>query len=517
MRNIPFQRYAGSVSAFGSYGLPSIAGIRVDRRLALFLTLVGALVLLRALGALDDFGFTALAAGPTSLLQGHQAEANELEDERDSIIAAAEQRASNGGDRGLNEQERTRITAINERLTAIDGDVALLEASRSRQRTAPALPEVDAGAATTAVVNVVDAAKAPKPFASFGDQLQAIRQAALNAKAGVAPDPRLVQVNDYARAQMAASGLNETVGADGGFAIQVDISDAILGRIDTEATLWPLAFPVPLSPNSNGAKINQLDETSRATGSRWGGVQVYWEAEATTVTAKKPKLTPLELTLQKLFGIAYRTDEISQDWTASGALLDAAFTAEMAFSLDDAAVRGSGAGQPKGYLNSAALVSVSAEAGQAADTVVAENFFNMFARMPARSKRRANWYINGDLWPQVFQLHQVIGTGGSPLFIPTGALGDAPGGTILGRPIIEIEQASAPGDLGDVSFVDMGEYLKLEKGGIQRASSIHVEFLTDQEVFRWILRTNGAPGWKSAVTPYKGSFSKSPFVALAAR
>jgi HK97 family phage major capsid protein len=104
-----------------------------------------------------------------------------------------------------------------------------------------------------------------------------------------------------------------------------------------------------------------------------------------------------------------------------------------------------------------------------------------------------------------------------PLFIPTGALGDAPGGTILGRPVVEIEQASAPGDVGDVSFVDMAEYLRLAKGGIQRASSIHVEFLTDQEVFRWILRTNGAPGWKSAITPYKGSFTKSPFVALAAR
>ena len=66
-------------------------------------------------------------------------------------------------------------------------------------------------------------------------------------------------------------------------------------------------------------------------------------------------------------------------------------------------------------------------------------------------------------------------------------------------------------------FLDPAEYLRLEKGGIARASSIHVEFLTDQEVFRWILRTNGAPGWSSAITPYKGSFTKSPFVALAAR
>jgi HK97 family phage major capsid protein len=189
----------------------------------------------------------------------------------------------------------------------------------------------------------------------------------------------------------------------------------------------------------------------------------------------------------------------------------------MAFSLDDAALRGTGAGIPLGTLNSSALVSVAAEVGQGADTVIAENVFKMFARMPGRSKPNAVWYINGELWPQIFQLVQVIGTGGVPLFIPSGGIGQAPGGTLLGRPVVEIEQASAPGDVGDITFQDYTEYLKLDKGGIQRASSIHVEFLTDQEVFRWILRTNGAPGWKSAVTPYKGSLAKSPFVALAAR
>jgi HK97 family phage major capsid protein len=513
--HIPLQRFAGSVWARGAYGLPSIAGYRLSPRVALALTLIGILVVLRAMGALDESGLF-LLAGPVSLLQSNQGEAAELEEERDAIIAAAEGRAANGGDRGLNEGERTRLTAINDRLTAIDADNVLLEASRSRRRTEPAVADLTEAAAAVSV-GAVDTGQAPKPFRSFGDQLAAIRQTALSAKSGGAPDQRLIAINEYAHAQMAAAGLNETVGADGGFAVQTDLSNAMLERIETEAVLWPLAFPIPLSPNSNGVKINQIDETTRATGSRFGGVQVYWEPEATTVTAKKPKVSRLELQLAKLFGIGYRTDELGQDWQASGALLDRAFTAEMAFTLDDAAVRGTGAGQPKGYLNSAALVSVSAEGGQSADTILAENFFNMFARMPARSKRRAVWYLNGDLWPQVFQLHQVIGTGGSPLFIPTGALGDAPGGTILGRPIVEIEQASAPGDVGDVSFVDMAEYLKLDKGGIQRNSSIHVEFLTDQEVFRWILRTNGAPGWKTAITPYKGSFTKSPFVTLAAR
>lgn len=452
-----------------------------------------------------------------SLLAVLQDKRKALKSEADALVAAAEAAATPDDTLAALEASQERRAAIATQLDQVDAEIATEAARREAARNEPALP--DAAAAMTVITAVRPSAedKPPTPFRTFGEQLEAIRGSAIAAKNGGSMDPRLVAVQDYARMQAAASGLQETVGADGGFAVQTDVTDRIMSRIDTEAVLWPKAFPVPLSAGSNGTKINLLDETTRATGSRWGGVQVYWEPEATAATAKKPKIYPLELTLAKLFGLGYRTDEIRQDWAASGAILESAFTGEMAFALDDAAVRGTGAGQPMGFLNGGSLVSVAAESGQAADTVLAENVFNMFARMPARSKRRAAWYINGDLWPQIFQLHQVIGTGGSPLFIPTGAIGDAPGGTLLGRPVIEIEQASAPGDVGDITFVDMGEYLRLEKGGIQRASSIHVEFLTDQEVFRWILRTNGAPGWKSAITPYKGSLTKSPFVALAAR
>lgn len=451
-----------------------------------------------------------------SLLAILQDRRKALRAEGDALVAAAEAAPTPDDTLAALAASVTRRTEIADQLTQVDAEIATEATRREAARVEPSLTEPAAAAVITAI-SAASESKPPTPFATFGEQLSAIRSAAIGAKAGRAPDPRLVAINEYTQREAAATGLSETVGSDGGFAVQLDMSDRIQARIETEAVLWPLATPVPLSADSNGAKINLLDETSRATGSRWGGVQVYWEAEAAAATAKKPKLFQLELTLQKLFGLAYRTDEISQDWRASGALLESAFTAEMAFALDDSAVRGPGAGQPKGYLNAACLVSVPAEVGQAADTLLTENVEKMFQRMPARSKRRANWYINGELWPQVFSLARVIGTGGVPLFIATGAIGDNPGGTLLGRPVIEIEQASAPGDVGDISFVDMAEYLRLEKGGIQRASSIHVEFLTDQEVFRWILRTNGAPGWKSAITPYKGSLARSPFVALAAR
>lgn len=67
--HIPYQRYMGSVTAFGSYGLPTIAGRRVSGRTLVILGLVAALFLLHAagiihLGAAAGLGL-ALGAGPT--------------------------------------------------------------------------------------------------------------------------------------------------------------------------------------------------------------------------------------------------------------------------------------------------------------------------------------------------------------------------------------------------------------------------------------------------------------------
>jgi HK97 family phage major capsid protein len=448
-----------------------------------------------------------------SLLAILQDRRKTLKAEEGALVAAAESAADPMAALASSADRRAEIAAD---LAKIDGELAAETARRDRERADPeaAAPAPVVIRSGIEPVRASASDKAPTPFRHFGEQLSAIREAAIGAKSGYAPSPKLAAVMDYAAA---ASGLNETVGSEGGFAVQTDFAEGMFGGIETQSVLWPKSFAIPLSADSNGVKVNLIDETTRVTGSRWGGVQVYWAAEAASVTAKKPKLFQLELTLQKLFGVGYRTDEIGQDWQASGAIMDRAFTAEMAFALDDAAVRGSGAGIPLGFLNSSALVTVTAETGQTADTVVTENVEKMFARMPARSKGKACWYINGDVWPQIFGLQRAVGTGGQPMFIATGALGEAPGGTLLGRPVIEIEQASALGDVGDISFVDMGEYLRLEKGGIARASSIHVEFLTDQEVFRWILRTNGAPGWKSAVTRYKGASTVSPFIALGAR
>lgn len=343
-----------------------------------------------------------------------------------------------------------------------------------------------------------------KPFRNLGDQLTAIVGAARGQV-----DNRLLEI------QNAASGASEGVPADGGFLVQSDFTLSLLQRANETAILAPRCQTIPVAGNGLDAPV--VDETSRATGSRWGGVQVYRTNEAGTVTAKKPKIAMLSMKLEKLMGIFYSTDELLADASALGAIASQAFAEEFAFRIDDEIIRGSGAGQMLGILNAPALVSQSKETGQLADTIQAENIINMYSRMPARNKKNAVWLINSECMPQIMQLSLILGTTAIPLFMPPGGISQAPYGTIFGKPVIEIEQASALGDVGDILFVDLGQYAIIEKGGLVAAQSIHVLFLTDENTFRWTARNNGQPIWKKYMTPYKGSATQSPFVALAER
>ena len=79
-----------------------------------------------------------------------------------------------------------------------------------------------------------------------------------------------------------------------------------------------------------------------------------------------------------------------------------------------------------------------------------------------------------------------------------------------------LEQAAPLGTLGDIILADMAQYIILQFP-LQSAMSADVAFLTDETVFRFTLRLDGAPVYASPVTPANGGATRSPFIALAAR
>ena len=337
-----------------------------------------------------------------------------------------------------------------------------------------------------------------KRFATLGEQLLAAYRAAMP---GGHTDERL--------STRAASGLNESTPSDGGFLVQQDFVTELLKRTYETGILASKVKKIPISTNANGLKINAVDEDSRANGSRWGGVQTFWEAEADEHTGSKPKFRQMELSLKKLTGLCYATDELLQDAAALEAVIRQAFAEEFGFKMDDAILSGSGEGEPLGILNSGALVKVEKEKDQK-DTITVENLIKMWNRLWSKSRANAVWYINQEIEPYLYTLK----LGDKPVYIPAGGISEKPYGTIFGRPVVPLEQCSAAGEVGDIILADVGQYLLIDKGGIKAASSIHVRFLYDENVFRFIYRVDGKPIWNKPLAPYKGKATVSPFVAL---
>lgn len=353
--------------------------------------------------------------------------------------------------------------------------------------------------------------------AGLGEQMLAVRNAALQPHK---TDARLIEMQKRSTPQ----GASEQIPADGGFLVYPDFANEIFKIMHDTGLIYPRARKIPLSETTNAIKIPGVDEQSRADGSRWGGVRMFWQNEADSLTGSKPKFRLIELVTKKLTGLFYSTDELLADARALGAIVMQAFGEEMAFKMDDACIRGTGAGMPMGILNAAATVSVAKESGQATQTVVYENIKKMWGRMWARSRPNAVWFINQDIEQQLYGLVQTAGTGGIPVYLPAGAGGQvfggasaAPFGSLFGRPVIPVEQCDTVGSVGDIVLADYSQYAIVDKGDMQAASSMHVRFVTDEMTFRWIYRVDGQPMWHTPLTPFKGSNTLSPFITLAAR
>jgi HK97 family phage major capsid protein len=341
-------------------------------------------------------------------------------------------------------------------------------------------------------------------FSSFGDALIAVRRAV---------DPRL-GIDSRLRAP---AGMSEGSPSDGGFLLQMDYASDIKTRMFSTGQILPRVTRLPISANNNSITIPAAADDTESAGI-FGGIVAYWLGEAGAKTPSAPKLREMILKLKKLAAIVPTTDELLADKVALEAWVRLGSNKAIVREAEKQIIRGIGVGQPLGILNSGALVTVSAEIGQLADTILYANITNMWSRMYADSRANAIWLINQSIEPQLFTMGIVVGVGGSPVYQPPGGASATPYGTLFGRPVIPCNYCSTLGAVGDIILADFGEYLWIEKGGIQEASSIHYAFITDQTYYRFVMRCDGQPAWSKVFTPEQATgATQSPFVTLAAR
>jgi HK97 family phage major capsid protein len=352
-------------------------------------------------------------------------------------------------------------------------------------------------------------------WGSFGEFLTAVKNAYDPSKAVI--DTRLIP-DRAAGPQNIGTGMQVTVSSDGGFMVQTQFVQKMMESIFAKSTVLSRVTMIPIGEGSNGIVMPALAESSRANGSRYGGARAYWSNEGSGATATKPQIREITLKLEKLLAFCYMTEELMRDAAAMEAFVNKVYSDEMSFKIDDAIFNGTGIGQPLGVLNCPALVTVAKETGQTADTIVWQNIVKMWSRLAPFAQTRAVWFINQEVQPELMTMAQTVGTGGVPVFLPAGGASASPYMTLMGRPVIPVEQLSKLGDAGDILLADMSDYIGIDKGGLESDTSIHVQFLYDEQVFRFRYRFNGAPYTNAAVASFKNSsYTISPYVTLAAR
>lgn len=447
-------------------------------------------------------GAIIMAAVNVETLQG---EIEALEAEGNAIVALADEE-----DRDLTDDEVAKV----EEIAAKKADkVRRLEALNSLSAKVPS-----AGRKTAPEMRNANDGERPKVpasprnsdprggFKSFGEFAMCVR-----AAGGDAPDQGAVQ-----RLQNALSTYgNEGTGADGGFLVPPDFRREIAQKVMGEGSLIERTDRMVTSSNSI---VLPKDETTPWGGS---GAQAYWESEAGQKTQSKPVFGQNALRLNKLIALVPVTDELLDDAPAIDSYLRRRVPEVMTAKINTAIISGTGAGQPRGILNAASLITVAPNVSQPASSIWFENIAAMYSRMAASSLPRAVWLVNQSILPQLFTMSfdPQATAGKVPVYLPGGMVADAPFGTLLGRPIVPVEATSALGDVGDIIFADLTQYLTATKGqDIRTDVSMHLFFDYDVTAFRFVFRVAGQPWWDSAITPQAaGAPTLGHFITLGAR
>jgi HK97 family phage major capsid protein len=340
------------------------------------------------------------------------------------------------------------------------------------------------------------------PNAGFGDLGDFAHAVASSCKPGA-------QVDDRLRVLAAPSSPAKGFADDGGYAVPTGMRDSIwaevygskddvIGLVDQEPT------------NSNAVELVK-DETTP-----WGstGVKAYWGAEGAQLTASQLDLSGELVRLHKVHALVNASSEILEDGPRLASRLQVAAPAAIRYEVGDAIINGNGVGKPLGMLNSGSLVTVAKESGQAAATIVDDNITKMYSRLLASGVSRAVWFVNQDVFSQLAALT----LGDQPIWLPPNGLAGGPLGTLLGRPVYSIEHCATLGTVGDIILADpTGYYMPVKAGGTRFDSSMHLYFDYDMMSFRWTFRCGGRPYLSNAISPAKGSNTRSQIIALATR
>lgn len=330
---------------------------------------------------------------------------------------------------------------------------------------------------------------------SFGDWLLAVKRKDIKRLKGVYGSTK---------------DLVEGTGTDGGFLVPEEfLADLIQVQDPYQEVMFPRARKITISRRS--VRVPALDQTGTPAKAYqpeyYGGVVARWTEEAGAKSETEPDFKQIEMVLHKLAGYTQASDELVADSVLSiDQLLRQLFGGAVRFRRDYAYIRGTGIGQPLGWLNSGALLTTARDV---ANQVSANDLHSLLSIFLPTSMGRGVWVIS----PGCMEFVLALADGSNYIWAPD-AKEPIPG-RLYGMPIVWSEKVPWLGTQGDVSLIDPMWYWIASSGGLAIDVSEHYAFINDLTTWRFVFRTDGQPAL-SAPIYIDTTHTVSPFVTLAA-
>jgi len=155
--------------------------------------------------------------------------------------------------------------------------------------------------------------------------------------------------------------MNETAPSDGGFLVPVEYAQQIHAVSLENELVMPRCYVQPMK--SNECHIPAMAIGSHST-SLYGGFVASYVDEAGSINEASPKTRSMTLNARKLTGLVRLSNELAADMPGGVDQIVQICGKGLSWYRDRSFLKGSGAGEPLGIMNSGCLITVSAEDGQ---------------------------------------------------------------------------------------------------------------------------------------------------------
>lgn len=323
----------------------------------------------------------------------------------------------------------------------------------------------------------------------------------------------------------ASLGVNEGTNSQGGYLVNPQFSPDVFaiphGQIDLQS-MCPT-----IEAQSNLYHQRFVNESSLANGSIFGGLNMVATTEGNSFTSSLPAWSDVTLTLQKLAIFVYYTTELLQDASYPvESELDEYVKKAFVYGINTQIIQGT---TLEGALNAPSLVTVTHSSNDTAwhttssTNLTYADLASIWASVypDCQTSPKGVWLFHPSHALTLSQMTYTF-SGSSPAWgiqydAQQGLNGRGPGvdgGTpysIFGKPAYPCWACSAPGNAGDIMYVDFNTF-RLYRKPFRVEVSKEFQFGTDQVAVRFVSRLDCKTIFRSTVTGVNGSQSFGPIV-----